>query len=691
MAINDEKLSGLPNVGRRVVNTDLLYLTDGASSFSLPGSQLVAPETRFIPAQNSALTPLDIGEVVRVNGQPMGSNFPVVDLIDNVLTQAPIGVVAEVVPASANTNLLIEGPLTVNIGELTGVVGQAVFANNSGKMTFTDTGRQVATVMAVNATPGEYNVHVSIVAQRAEVPPETDTIDPKTTLIPIQNSNASAVNFGDAVAYVGDEPVEGIPEVARVTSTNTQSIAGIVDTGGIPANTPGSILRRGRRTLQLPVSETGGQVGDGVYVVQNNHLLTLEKTSRARIGTIVGLDADPSTYVVYIDVTNAIQAEQPCVVVNSLTDLPPAIGGVRTLAPNTCYSINADITLTNERIVTNVGSSIVGALSGVSALRGTGAGANPLILGNTASLRIQGMQLANDPGNIVVDFDGLNANRLEIESTQIFGGSIAVRTTQHALCALINTDIVGATTNVQLVGNCFKFKWTGGLGETDGAGTILDYGASVNQIIFVLGIAFQTTAMDTVFSGLANNGNLISTGDAKILSNTIIGNGATVFGGGLTADDTQFIYTSNDGIEDSQPIGSMYLVNNAVPTPFIGANLPAKVEGVTQEGLVSQWDMTADNRLDFLPPNDKRLTVKVQFQALKGGGGSPDDYTFFVYKNAIPLPFSATQISVDNTEPRSGSIFISDNFTQGDFIELYAENNSTGTDLVVTNFQFIVS
>ena len=79
-------------------------------------------------------------------------------------------------------------------------------------------------------------------------------VNTRTQLIPVESST-NMLNSGDVVTYIGDDDVDDLPIVDRISDSNTQVVAGIVNGGSIPPNSNGSVYLRGR----LPVSLDAGK------------------------------------------------------------------------------------------------------------------------------------------------------------------------------------------------------------------------------------------------------------------------------------------------------------------------------------------------------------------------------------------------------------------------------------------------
>ena len=70
-------------------------------------------------------------------------------------------------------------------------------------------------------------------------------------------------------------------------------------------------------------------------------------------------------------------------------------------------------------------------------------------------------------------------------------------------------------------------------------------------------------------------------------------------------------------------------------------------------------------------------------------GGGADNLTFSFYKNGGLLSGSETQVSAPTT---LGALALNYGtlMTQDDYIELYVENNSSTTNIIVANSQLVV-
>lgn len=133
--------------------------------------------------------------------------------------------------------------------------------------------------------------------------------------------------------------------------------------------------------------------------------------------------------------------------------------------------------------------------------------------------------------------------------------------------------------------------------------------------------------------------------------------------------------------------GSLYMLANATATTFAAIDTPAKVLGTTTAGLLDGFTH-ADNRLTYSGPDRIfRITSLLNYT-----GTTAETFSFYIALNGGVVLASEMPSATGAGTTREGvNLQALVTLTTGDFIEVWAENTTSGNPITVTDLQLVAN
>lgn len=132
---------------------------------------------------------------------------------------------------------------------------------------------------------------------------------------------------------------------------------------------------------------------------------------------------------------------------------------------------------------------------------------------------------------------------------------------------------------------------------------------------------------------------------------------------------------------------------NGALTTIVLTGTPVKVAGVTTANAVGTAGLTTlvDNRI--LNDSGGTLILKVSGLAsfIKSAGGGTDNFTFYPAINGVFQPDQGSRSSANTSDSGLAIIDAIISLPDGDFLEVWVENNDGGGDLFVEHLSLTVT
>lgn len=284
------------------------------------------------------------------------------------------------------------------------------------------------------------------------------------------------------------------------------------------------------------------------------------------------------------------------VVINELSDFPDPVAGVIELSGglNVAYEINsASIILGDIRFTITGGSAVFNGQNAFGSSI-TSIASGDLFTVVNGSFGFDCVQFSCVNARFL-NFSGTGFNSIVVERSTILScTSIATisgcfSTTIRSLTT-VDTSVggivwTGVGNNQINISNIIGLSWSG---------TLIDLGtATFNLISISANNRFISPSGTTILSGLASNGNLISTGKALVSNNFFNGLGTAL--SGITEQDTQYRFIGNSGdIDDSRNLGVSYItVGTNTVNPADNSFVPLQEPTYSQDASSSRVSITS--------------------------------------------------------------------------------------------------
>jgi hypothetical protein len=366
------------------------------------------------------------------------------------------------------------------------------------------------------------------------------------------------------------------------------------------------------------------------------------------------------------------------VIVNTIADLPAADGGVITLADETLYVQADDVDFSTIRLV--FGANTV--YSGLDSLVVTASytGTLPFLTFTNISGSTKNIKFVH-PNSPLYSFTDSGTNVLRVVDVAYAGASIGTFGGNGSSVRF--TNFSGSTTSngMLLAGNWKAFLFQPALSSI-AAGTYIDLGTATFDSISVTETTLDYPAGAFFMSGEPNSGNMNANGLATITKTRLTGSGTPLEQ--ITPDDAQFTFSANNKIRDSRSDGILYIQGNTVATTIASANTPVLAAGVWTIGPLGQFTGTTGGRLTYVGGKDARLpiTLSVSVAPTLSTGIAMSVY---IAINGTIVAGSRRQGTGSAGLPTSITAPWQHTFTTNDYVEVFVENNTNATDILLSS------
>jgi hypothetical protein len=373
--------------------------------------------------------------------------------------------------------------------------------------------------------------------------------------------------------------------------------------------------------------------------------------------------------------------------VNSSSDLPAASGGARALVANTAYVIGADITIA-EALTPAVGCAVIGNVVFGAKLKTTSAAG--LFVGGDASFQVSNINVAapngpifditdTTPGTSIVSLNNFSCTEYQSIGSfdscfgvQIVGGSFLDTTNSTDGMTFSGAtgwqvisvrQVVASTSNASYVG--------------------IDMDTSVAASIEITDYSIIGVSGAVALKGAASNANVAANTIASVSGCTLNGGGATPLSG-ITRDDFRWDFQGNAGVANTSPDALASLPTNATATTISTVNTPVIVAGTWTVESCSHFTCdtttraTYDGERDFQGPITFRLSIEPS-------SGTNKTLSAYLAVNGSVVANSKSTIQADAGSPQNISVVWQYNFTNGDYAEIFVENNTDTTNILVSS------
>ncbi len=377
--------------------------------------------------------------------------------------------------------------------------------------------------------------------------------------------------------------------------------------------------------------------------------------------------------------------KQYCKVVSSKEDFPTPVNGVITLEDTYTYLVTTDVDLQGDRIVCGQSNVITGWSSENCSLTSTGLTDALITATHTVVIKFitfKDVQTCFDVQGLgITALDWLGVNVINVENIGDFNNFSNLVLTS---CAFFNS------LNMRLLGTFDSFVMDTCLMVSDGnAGSLISTDATT---VCNRRIRIQDSVINTlgVSDGLAINVNMTIGDERFILDKVSFGN----FGTGLPLNGLDYtsnktLFTGCSGITNSAKFAHYYAQNNSLVTTIPSRDTPVKANMITIGNPISQKFDFIDNRATYV--GSGLQTFKVLSTCSITANSNNDQISIYIAKNGVIDPVSKITITSDSRNRVQNAVnSLPIELSNGDYIELWVENNTDSSNIRVTSLNVIV-
>ena len=376
------------------------------------------------------------------------------------------------------------------------------------------------------------------------------------------------------------------------------------------------------------------------------------------------------------------------VFVLSKSDLPPASGGIITLAAGVTYYFLDHVDLTGDRLIAGGILSILGTSSETSSITSTGLGLSTPLLTSAYTIPVRFITFKSVGTGIYIDDNGGANAPLAIDW---LGVNFKDVSTVGEIGTIDNFIFdTGALLNSQ------GLKFTGTIGTIGMSNSLFSGTGGAGSLIELSSTCVVTRRFRTAYSAVvafgATVGYDIAPGatipiEGFVLDTLNFAGGGTYISG-LTVDDNRSRFIENRGVSNSGAVSNFYMSANATATTIAATGTPVKAAGATSSNSITQKFTNTDNRATYVGAIARDFKVLATVTATSGNN---HQVGLYIAKNGTILAESATYITTNaGGRTENGVIQSVVLLNDGDYIEVFVENNTSITDVVVVDMNLIV-
>lgn len=477
-------------------------------------------------------------------------------------------------------------------------------------------------------------------------------------------------------------------KIQQANLVNDFGVSGTIETRGEVSATPvlkiiGDVnyirnLFAGPGILLSDTPQDAIQIEHNFYVDSTGvPIITDEALAQPRVRSIqagTGITVAGAGDVIQIS-TAASPGSSKTVYVYQESDFPAASLGVITLADDTEYRIQTDITTTN-RFIMGAGTVLSGPDGGLIALTYTGVGI--MFSAIDKSFTMKDITTVCTAGTL---FDVSSTTGLHDFALQsFFSICLNVGTFDHIRSLNVHNSqfqIQASGTGLAFANACSIILIdTVGFSCPSGTGNAITLGSATFDIFNLHTGLFNFYTSGYLISGLASSGNINSGGLGSIaLSDNL---GSSTFSNNISPYDDRWEMSLNGEIENST---NLALATRASGTVTITTALTPVIIGATwTDQQMHRFTGTAGGRWTYTGKG-MHASIDASISGARSAVGT-DTYGFYLYKNGVQI--TASLVTRDFTASiGSVSLIWATELATSDYLEIWIENRTSTQDFTV--------
>ena len=374
--------------------------------------------------------------------------------------------------------------------------------------------------------------------------------------------------------------------------------------------------------------------------------------------------------------------------VNELSDLPTPVNGVITLLAETTYYFTDEIDLLGNRLVASQDTVLLGSSSENSSITSTGLSASEFLLYSDFTMPVRHITFKDVTKAVGINTDNLGAQPIAIDWYGVnFSGC-----TTNIECGDLDNFIF----NVGAILGSGTIIFKGQVGTIGIADSLFTGDGSAYNIFDIQATANITRRFRIIYSSIVAFGSTIGINvdvgatvpnEAYILD-TVNFSGGSTYLTGVDSMSNKALFNNNVGISNSGDVSQYYMNGNSTATVVSATSTEYKIAGTTTSANVTQKFTNTDNRATYIGALNRYFKVTATISVTSGNN---NQIGLYIAKNGVVLPESEIY-GTTNSGGRAENIVCQTlvELTNGDYIEIFCENNTSITNITATDLNVIV-
>jgi hypothetical protein len=372
--------------------------------------------------------------------------------------------------------------------------------------------------------------------------------------------------------------------------------------------------------------------------------------------------------------------------VEDLNDLPPALENVIYLFPNVTYYFANDIDLQGARLVSGRNTVILGSSSENSKITSTGLSESVALLSSRYTTPVRHVTFRDV--HTCLNFEGSS-------------DSVALDWTGVNFQNIPNVGVVNRCSNFIFSKGAFLnskgLVFTGSIGTVGVDNTLFVSDGLSGSILEIPTGTTITRRFRIIYSSMENFGDTVALNihpSASIpaesyILDTINFSGGGAYLEGLRETNNKSLFINCVGITNTTNKTHYYLLDNVATTTVGSTYTPYKAIGETTGSVETSRFTHTSNRATYIGAFSSFFVVHA---ILSVQSGNNQQVACYVFKNGISVAESrSTGTATGNGKVENMTVQSPVFLTTGDYIEIYVENRTNATDILVTSLNVIVS
>lgn len=361
------------------------------------------------------------------------------------------------------------------------------------------------------------------------------------------------------------------------------------------------------------------------------------------------------------------------------SDFPVQDATTITLESNMVYVVSTNVT-TGKRFICEDGS-VMTMFNGFGPIL-TYTGSGTMFTGTDAGFAITAMRIVCANAQAFAFTDTIGKLKIFTCNTVSVLGCLKMGTFDNLAQAQFFTSFALCDTGIKLLDDQTLLTIER-LGLISSSATFIgiDIGTVVIDNFEVADLVVIAPAGGIGISGTTASANIPS-GSLAMLRDSSFTGGLTTILQNITTDDIRWSFRDNTGITDSFPDGLLSFVGNSTETVISSTGVAVIVNAIWAVISFSQFTGTTGGRLTYNAERDLPGPIDVAIGLISAGGGSIDVQVCIALNGSV-IAETCTPITISGSNPASLSIPWQLTLTENDFIEVFVQNDTNTTNIIV--------